>query len=122
MQQPYQMSGASLPSVAPQIPTPAPAPEPLLEPPKRGRWWIAVVVIIVVAAGAYFYSKNRAAADEAGAKTGPAAIRTAAVVQGRLERTIRLSGTTGAARFSTLITPIMRGSRSGSISRRQDLR
>jgi len=68
---------------------------------------------MMLATGAYLYSKNRSAADEAGAKTGPA-IRTAAVVQGRLERTIRISGTTGAARFSTLITPIMRGSRSGS--------
>ncbi len=108
------MSGAALPGVAPQIQPPAPNLEPVSEPPKHRPWWILGLVIVVLAAAAYLYSRLQAGAQESGGKTGPAPIRTAQVVRGRLDRTIRLCGTTGAAKFSTLISPVLRGSRSDS--------
>lgn len=42
-----------------------------------------------------------------------AVVRTAKVTQGTVMRTIRLTGTTGAEKFSSLISPQLRGNRSG---------
>src|SRR5204863_9229767 len=45
--------------------------------------------------------------------SGPV-IRTAKAAAGRLEESIRLSGSTSAENFVSLVTPQMRGSRSGA--------
>jgi multidrug resistance efflux pump len=54
---------------------------------------------------------RRAASSKQAVPAGAFPIAT--VTAGRLERTLRLSGTTGSANFAGLITPQLRGSRSG---------
>jgi biotin carboxyl carrier protein len=98
-------------------------------PPHRReshRWrWIAGG--LVVAAGiAGLVWQRRAAQSEQASRLSATVVRTAPAARGKLERTLRLTGTTGALRFASLTAPMMRGSRgdqfrdgpSGNIGRR----
>src|SRR4051812_1486545 len=108
----YQMSGASLPNV---LPKPVPAPPiaaPESEPPRsRGRVW--ALLFVLIAAGAAYWLRSSPAADTTGGKSGPVPTRTLAVTQGNLQKTVRITGTTGAENFVSLISPQLRGSRGG---------
>ncbi|MGH9674682.1 MAG: efflux RND transporter periplasmic adaptor subunit [Bryobacteraceae bacterium] len=64
-------------------------------------------------AGAWYLRWN-AAQPSTGGPGGPGpVIRMTQVSTGHVERTIRLTGSTGATNFASVLTPMMRGSRSG---------
>lgn len=100
-------------STAPAVSPPrSPQPVPRPEKPRERRIWLWLTLIVIfgsLAAGALYW--RRSAATPAAAKT--AAFRTAVVSTGSVERTLRLSGATGAERFVSLVSPQLRGSRSG---------
>ena len=108
-------SGAPAPGLAPAGPKIA-APAPTLVPPQPKRsgnkWllWLAVLVIggIAVERGLN-YAKQSGSAS--GSAQRMAALRTVAVTTGSVVRTLRLTGTTGAEKYSSLITPQLRGNR-----------
>ncbi len=95
------------PVIAPQAPSP-----PVTHAQKpAGRGWIWFVVLIAVAGGAYFlYTRAGAPADASVATNG---IRTYTVQGGKVEQTLRLTGSTSAEKYSSLLAPQIRGSRSG---------
>lgn len=97
---------SAAPSPAPvRVPEP---PAPAVEPAPRSRKpvYAAAVLVVVVAAVWFFSTRNEASSQPAPAQ---AAIRTARVATGTLERTIRLNGQTGARNFATVSAPILRG-------------
>jgi hypothetical protein len=109
-----QMSGASAPILAP--PPSAPASAPALVPPrpkrsgaKRLGWIVFLILAAVGIERGVHFARQTSTATESAAQV----IRTAAVTQGAIQRTVRLTGTTGAERFSSLISPQLRGNRSG---------
>ena len=107
----YEMSGASLPGIVPKPALAPPGTEPAVKRPKsRGGWW-ALLFILLAAGGAYWLriSSN----DSSSGKSGPVVTRTAAVTRTRLDKTIRITGVTGAENFVSLVTPQLRGSRGG---------
>jgi len=69
---------------------------------------MAVVIAIVVAAAAWMARR-----ESGTAKPETAALRTATITTGDIQRTIRLSGVVTAERFAALMAPRLRGSRSG---------
>src|SRR5690349_25087077 len=109
-----RMSSASVPSTLPGTAVPAAPPvgPALLRPtphrPRRLGWWMAVVIAIVVAAAAWMARR-----ESGTAKPETAALRTATITTGDIQRTIRLSGVVTAERFAALMAPRLRGSRSG---------
>jgi hypothetical protein len=101
----------STPAVTPapvQSPVAVPAP-----PAKSGkkRW---LVLGVIVAGGVALALWQRQAGQSDQARSAIAATRTAPVGQGAIERTLRLTGSTAALRYASLIAPIMRGSRNNS--------
>jgi len=70
---------------------------------------MAVVIAIVVAAAAWMARRESGAA-----KPETAALRTATITTGDIQRTIRLSGVVTAERFAALMAPRLRGSRPAS--------
>ena len=106
------MSSVSTPSPAPIPPERRPLPEIVRSKPRkprRGRVWLLAVVVLG-AAGLWLWRTRQTARE--GARTAAAITRTAAVQQADLRRTIRVSGTIQAEKFTSLITPQFRGSRS----------
>lgn len=79
--------------------------------PSRGRWLAGIAALLAAAAGALWYAGQRGGSDGKGS-TEPA-LRSFAVVSGTVEQTLRLTGTTAAERYVSLIAPQLRGSRSG---------
>ncbi len=107
----YEMSGASLPGLVPKPASVPPVTEPAVKRPKsRGGLW-ALLFILLAAAGAWWLRNS--SSDNNGGKTGPVVTRTAAVTRSRLDKTIRITGATGAENFVSLVTPQLRGSRGG---------
>ena len=78
----------------------------------KPRWGLWVLLFVILAAGGAYWLRS-SSIDNAGAKFGPIVTRTAAITEARLDQTIRLTGTTGAENFSSLVTPQLRGSRGG---------
>src|SRR4051794_7199949 len=106
----YQMSGASVPSLAPKPISTPPISEPAVKPPKgRGGWYLLLVALVIGCAILWF--RNPPSADTAGGKSGPIVSRAAVITKGKLYKALRLTGTAGAGNFVSLITPILRGSR-----------
>lgn len=117
--QPQSVSSAT--PVTPSQGAPAPAVVgPRLAPPKPPRrgWIVALILIAAIVGGAYYW-QNRAAAREAAAAAAVASVRTAKVTAGSLDSAIRLTGVTAAENFVSLVTPQLRGSRSGAGRDRQ---
>lgn len=104
---------ASAPDVASGSAGPVPEMVPPPEKPKRSRWpWLAATLILLIAGGLYWQLRPTGADPEA-AGTAVAQLPTAKVETRGLQQTIRLTGTTQAERFASLIAPRLRGSRSG---------
>ena len=104
-------------SSAPQhIATPPPSPREVPAPPPDSRrrlgWWIGLIVVSLLVGGA-IWRWHAVSTDDQAARQEVAAVRTATVITGVLERTIRLSGVTAAERYSSLNAPQLRGRRSG---------
>ena len=114
----FHMSSATVPSTLPEPAAPAkppatpellrPAPE---KPRGRGRWLI-VALAIAATAGLVWIARQRA--DTGTANPEMAAVRTATIGTGDIERTIRVSGIVTAERFAALMAPQLRGSRGAS--------
>ena len=108
-------SWSRLPGVPPPAPTLVP-PRPKPSGKKRLGWIVFLIVAAIgIERGVHYYANVRKPPEAAAA----AVIRTGTVTQGLVQRTIRLTGTTGAERFSSLISPQLRGNRSGGGSRRK---
>src|SRR5437899_7237054 len=106
----YQMSGASVPSLAPKPISTPPISEPAVKPPKRrGGWYLLLVALVI--GGAVYWVRQSPGTDTAAGKSGPVVTRTAVITKGTLDKTLRLTGTTGAENFVSLITPTLRGTR-----------
>ena len=98
---------------APDAPRPERHPElvPPPERPDRGRkWWPVAAVILVAAAGLFWQFGEQAGFGGGGGGAAITAIPTATAEPGKLERTIRLSGTTAAEKYATIKSPRLRGS------------
>src|SRR5438132_4404061 len=108
------MSGMPVPVVAP--PPPVIRPEVVEPRPKKpNHWGLWIVLILVVAAilgGVFIWQRGRTARPSQAQETSATpAIRTAKVTSGPIEKTLRLTGVTAAANYTSLVTPNLRGSR-----------
>lgn len=92
--------------VAPQV---LPAPEPERRPTSK---WLILLILVAVAGAAWWLWQKQAQMEEQ-AVEAKAAIRTATVQSGAIERSLRLSGVTAAEKYVSLVAPQIRGSRSG---------
>ncbi|HYP05533.1 MAG TPA: efflux RND transporter periplasmic adaptor subunit [Bryobacteraceae bacterium] len=108
-------SGAASPGrepVGPKIPAPAPTLVP--SKPKRSgnKWivWLLALIVVGVAAERALNSGRQDTSGGGGSST-IAAVRTVAFSQGSVVKTLRLTGTTGAEKYSSLIAPPLRGNR-----------
>lgn len=106
MSSPIRAVRAPLPVPKPPALSPEPR-EPEPASPRHYGWWALLILAVVVAAGVLF---NRRQAP-APARQPAAALRTARVRTGVLERTLRVSGVTAAADSFTLLTPPLIGNR-----------
>ena len=79
---------------------------------KKPRWGLWVLLFVISSAGGAYWLRS-SSTDNAFAKSGPVITRTATITEARLDKTIRLTGSTGAENFSSLVTPQLRGSRGG---------
>lgn len=100
-------------SASGEVPTPQPSgassrPVPHA-PPSNWRRWVVLVVVCAVIGWVVYWSKSKAEAATRNSTVNQ--VRSAAVQSGPVEKTIRLTGTTGAERFVALITPQLRGGR-----------
>lgn len=92
---------------------PAPGPQviaPPEHPHKRSYAWIWVIALGIAAGGGYWLWQKRGA-EQAAANV--VTTRTAAAQKGKLQKTLRISGSTGAEKYVSLIAPSMRGGRGG---------
>jgi multidrug efflux pump subunit AcrA (membrane-fusion protein) len=110
-------SGLPAPNPLPEHEPPQPRPVPVAPrpaPPRRRRWLVLLILSGVAAAGA-LYLRNLQMQPATGGGPPLVSVPTASVVTGDLERTIRLSGTTAARNFATMVAPMMRGGRGNSM-------
>ncbi|MCP5119346.1 MAG: HlyD family efflux transporter periplasmic adaptor subunit [bacterium] len=90
-------------------PGPQPAPEPAVAPGRK-RWWLVVVIAAVVAGGLYLALSSPQTAPEAGVAV-VAEIPTVTLDVRPLAQSVRLTGTTQAERYASVVVPRLRGSR-----------
>ena len=109
MQPPMRSAQATVP--APQSPArPPESTQPERSRSGGSRKWIVGLVLIAAAVGAAALWQRQQAARQA-ATSNIEVIRTHKVSGGGLDRTVRLTGTTSAENFVSLIAPQLRGSR-----------
>ncbi|HWQ52397.1 MAG TPA: HlyD family efflux transporter periplasmic adaptor subunit [Bryobacteraceae bacterium] len=106
------MSTSVNPSAAP-LEAPKSAGPKALEPAPRPfggpRVWLLALLLIAGGIVAWYFLKPKPAQTPAPA----AAIRTAAVRTGNLQRSMRITGTTVAGRYTNIAAPLLRGPESG---------
>jgi HlyD family secretion protein len=97
-------------------PVPVKGPEPVAPrtaPPKSGggKPWIWLILLVIAGGGAWYSlrPKGQPAVSQSTSEAPVVAARTAKVFKGNLERTVRVTGQTGAINFSNVIAPILRG-------------
>ena len=108
------MSATVNPHPAPvQTPTPVVTPAP----PKRSKWRYFVILALVAGgcwtAYKYFLQPKADPASSAPSAGGSAQVRSAKVVSGPIDRTLRLNGVTAAKDFAAMLAPMMRGPDAG---------
>ncbi|MEZ5354961.1 MAG: hypothetical protein R2762_20180 [Bryobacteraceae bacterium] len=96
-------------------PNPAPSQTPASEPehvrpPRSWGLWIFLLLVVAAVAGGFWYRQAQATAKT---QATFAQLRTHVVKAGPLERTLRLTGTTSAEKYASLLAPQLRGSRGG---------
>jgi HlyD family secretion protein len=97
-----------LPSEQPKFPVAVPPPAPVPDEPKRGGGpWKTLIGLAV--AGLLGYLGYQWATQPSTDTTVFAAVKSAKVVQGTVERVIRISGQTSARQFVNVTAPILRG-------------
>jgi multidrug resistance efflux pump len=82
---------------------------------RRGKPWMALVALAAMAVLGWLAWRQLNPAARSGAQA-LARVRTAAVMQGTLQKTIRVAGTTTAEKYASLIAPQLRGGRGGGVS------
>jgi len=101
---------------APQAPPAAPRlVDPKQAPSRRKGPWIALLLVVAAGVAGLLLYRQRAA-QQAANQTAVATIRTAPVTKAWVQKMVRLTGSTSAERFASLMTPQLRGSR-GSFGR-----
>lgn len=93
----------------PPLPPLSPAPRPAMaepEPPSRG--WIGWLVLLCIVTGTYLVHRR---IEEQAKAPAFAPTRTARARTGTLERSLRVTGTTAASKYSYLIAPKLEGTR-----------
>ncbi len=102
----------SSPQVPPQPPTGGPVPPAPSHVPTPPSWrkWAILAAILVVISGAAWALRPKPAGGNADAV---ASVRTAKVVSGGVQRTLRLTGSTSARNFANLVAPMLRGPEGG---------
>ena len=107
-----QMSSPSAPSLVPDPHSPA-APPKVSSPAhrsQRSRWPSILLALLVI--GGLAWWAQRSTQTQANANKA-VVVRTAVVAAGVVNTGIRLSGTTGAEKFVSIVTPQLRGNRGG---------
>ncbi|MEZ5401640.1 MAG: efflux RND transporter periplasmic adaptor subunit [Bryobacteraceae bacterium] len=89
-----------------------PAAPAKVKAPAPRRWgrWVGLLLVAAAAAGVYWYQTGQIRARSAATI---AAVRTHVVAAGPVVQTLRLTGTTSAERYASLLAPQLRGSRGG---------
>jgi len=107
-----QLPKTTLPSpiAVPPAPVRPAAKAPLPAQPKRYGWLLLLGLVVAAAAGYLWFRQNQAKTEQAAVQSS---LRTHTVRGGKLDRTLRLTGSTTAAKAAALLAPRMRGSRSG---------
>jgi hypothetical protein len=106
-----QLNPAPLPR--PEV-APGGAPQPAVRR-RKGHPWLLLLSVIVLSLLGWYAWRQWSPAARSGAQA-VARVRTAAVVQGSVEKTLRLAGTTTAEKYVSLIAPQLRGGRGGGVS------
>lgn len=103
--QPQQTPG--MPSVVPAAP----------KTPRGSRLpWILIGIIALAGLGWFLWSRQATARNKAAGGAGaPVVVRTSTVRKGDVIQTLRLTGSTGAEKFASLLVPQLRGSRGDSL-------
>lgn len=77
----------------------------------KGKWLIGLLIVAMLAGGVYYWQKQRAAQQQAAAVIS--VVRTAKVVTGDLESTLRLTGQTASQTAINVVAPKLIGPESG---------
>lgn len=106
--------------ITPMAVPPAPAgpvsAPPVVTPEPKGPNWTGRLVNLAILAGlgiAAWYAYSRITAPDPAATNAVASLRTHAVSTGTVTKSIRVTGITAAEKYSSIIAPQMRSSRSG---------
>jgi HlyD family secretion protein len=107
---PSMVPKPSAPAAAPQVVHGAPKP-----PRKSTRWLIVPGLVLLAGLGWWLWQRSQAASAQQSTPAAVTAVRTATVTTGDVVRSLRLTGTTGAEKFASLLVPQLRGSRAESL-------
>ena len=107
-----QLNPAPLPR--PEV-APGGAPQPAVRRRRKGHPWLLLFSVVVLSLLGWYAWRQWSPAARSGARA-VARVRTATVVQGSIEKTLRLAGTTTAEKYVSLIAPQLRGGRGGGVS------
>lgn len=94
---------------------PGAEPQPAIRRRRKSHAWALLLVLAAVVAGGWLVWRQLTPAARSGAQAA-ARVRTAPVVHGSLEKTLRLAGTTTAEKYVSLIAPQLRGGRGGGVN------
>lgn len=106
----------NLPATPPPAPTTAPKisqPSVARPPAKRRSWGLPLVLLVVGGLGYFGWTQYQKNVENERLAAVRQAIPTAQAAPGGVSQTLRLTGTTSAERFVSLVTPQLRSSRSG---------
>src|SRR4051794_5270139 len=108
---------STAPGVAPPPHTPATVPgvAPRKPMPPRSKRSPIVLAGLIAIVGLGYFLWTRQNAQPASGPAGVTALRTATAFRGDVVRTVRLTGSTAAERFASLLVPQLRGSRSDTL-------
>src|SRR6476659_6998528 len=107
---------ASQPATLQPTPLSPAVVSPAAKPPSGSKLPYILIGIVAVAGLGYGLWRYQGATQAERSKAAAvSAIRTATVAKGDIIQTLRLTGTTGAEKFASLLVPQLRGSRSDAL-------